>query len=211
MSEVGGIPTDRPSPARKRAWLLIPLVVFLALVALFYFRLGSGDPSRIPSALLDKPVPEFTLPPIEAGSRPGLASLDLSSGVHVLNIWGSWCGPCRLEHPILMRLAEDKRFDLVGIDYKDIPENAARYLGALGNPFARVGADRDGATSINFGSYGVPETFVVKDGVILHKFIGPLDEGSLASDLMPAIEKALGKPGQTPSAGIATDRSPRRG
>lgn len=179
----------------RRGWLLLPLVVFLALVALFYFRLGSGDSSRIPSALLNKPVPEFSLPPMAGGREPGLASADLAKGVHVVNIWASWCGPCRLEHPLLMRLADDKRFTLVGINYKDVPENAARFLGALGNPFARIGADASGATGIDWGVYGVPETFVVKDGIVTHKFIGPLNEEGLASDLMPAIEKALGKTG----------------
>ena len=194
MSETGDILPEGTAPRSRRVWLLIPLVVFLALVALFYFRLGSGDPSKIPSALINKPVPEFSLPPVDKSTGPGLTSADLSKGVHVLNIWGSWCGPCRLEHDLLMRLAQDKRFDLVGIDYKDIPENAARYLGALGNPFTKIGADHDGATFINFGSYGVPETFIVKDGIVLHKFIGPLSEEGLASDFMPALEKALGNP-----------------
>ena len=179
-------------PARgRRLWLLAPLVVFFVLVALFYFRLGAGDPSRIPSALLNKPVPDFSLPPIESGA--GLSSSDLARGVHVVNVWASWCGPCRVEHPILMQLAADKRFTLVGINYKDVPENAQRFLGALGNPFQRTGADRNGKTGINWGVYGVPETFIVKDGIIVHKFVGPLSEEGLASELMPAIEKALGK------------------
>src|SRR5262249_37869839 len=160
---------------------------FLGLAVLFYLRLNAGDPSRIPSALLDKPVPHFTLPPIEEGSGPGLADADLAKGVHLVNVWASWCAPCRLEHPLLTQLASDKRFDIVGINYKDIPENATRYLGALGNPYAKVGADRQGATAIDWGVYGVPETFVVKDGVVVHKFIGPLSEGGIASDLMPAI------------------------
>ena len=177
----------------RRLWLLVPLVVFLVLVALFYFRLGGGDPSRIPSALLNKPVPDFSLPPIEMGA--GLSSADLARGIYLVNVWASWCGPCRVEHPILMQLAADKRFTLVGINYKDVQENAQRFLGALGNPFERIGADRDGKTGIDWGVYGVPETFIVKDGIIVHKFIGPLSEEGLASDLMPAIEKALGKPG----------------
>ena len=177
----------------RRLWLLVPLLVFLVLVALFYFRLGGGDPSRIPSALLNKPVPDFSLPPIEMGA--GLSSADLARGIYLVNVWASWCGPCRVEHPILMQLAADKRFTLVGINYKDVQENAQRFLGALGNPFERIGADRDGKTGIDWGVYGVPETFIVKHGIIVHKFIGPLSEEGLASDLMPAIEKAIGKPG----------------
>jgi cytochrome c biogenesis protein CcmG/thiol:disulfide interchange protein DsbE len=175
----------------RRIWLFLPLVLFALLVALFYFRLGVGDPSRIPSALLNKPVPDFSLPAIEGGSGSGLAKADLSRGIHLVNVWASWCGPCRVEHPILMSLAGDQRFDVVGINYKDVPENAARFLGALGNPFAKIGADRDGKVGIDWGVYGVPETFVVKDGIIVHKFIGPLSEDGLASDLMPAIEKAI--------------------
>jgi cytochrome c biogenesis protein CcmG/thiol:disulfide interchange protein DsbE len=195
-----GVPTSpdtgsppESAPRRGRLWLLLPLIVFLALVGLFYFRLGAGDPSRVPSALLNKPVPDFSLPPLEEGQDSGLADEDLAEGVHVVNVWASWCGPCRLEHPILMGLAKDRRIHLVGINYKDIPENAARFMGALGNPFERIGADRSGKTGIDWGVYGVPETFVVKDGIIVHKFIGPLDEAGQKSDLMPAIEKALAR------------------
>ena len=187
---------DPPSRASRRPlWILLPLVAFLALAALFYFRLGAGDPSRIPSALLNKPVPDFTLTPIEGTGGTGLTSADLSDGVHLVNVWASWCGPCREEHPILMRLAEDDRFDLVGINYKDVPENAARFIGALGNPYARIGADRGGTTAIDWGVYGVPETFVVKDGIIVHKFIGPLSEEGLEADFMPALERALADEG----------------
>ncbi len=192
MSKTSGVASGGTSSTRsRRAWLLLPLVAFLALVALFYFRLGTGDPSRIPSALLNKAVPDFSLPPIEEGRGVGLSDEDLATGVHVVNVWASWCGPCRLEHPILMRLAVDKRFDVVGINYKDVPENAQRFIGALGNPFEKIGADREGKTGIDWGVYGVPETFIVKDGIIVHKFIGPLSEQGLASDFMPVIEKAL--------------------
>jgi cytochrome c biogenesis protein CcmG/thiol:disulfide interchange protein DsbE len=187
--------SDRPDAkaeaARLRLWLLLPLLGFLALAALFFFRLGSGDPSRIPSALLNKPVPEFTLPPVVEGQGQGLSTADLAKGVHVVNVWASWCGPCRAEHPILMRLSADPRIQIVGIDYKDVPENAVRFLGALGNPFKRVGADQEGRTAIDWGVYGVPETFIVKDGVIVHKFIGPLSEQGLATEFAPALERAL--------------------
>lgn len=174
----------------RRLWLLLPLAAFLALAVLFYVRLGVGDPSRVPSALLNKPVPDFSLPAL-GGEGVGLTDEDLAEGVFVVNVWGSWCGPCRLEHPILMQLAEDPRFEVVGINWKDVPENAVRFLGALGNPFAKVGADRGSGTIIDWGVYGAPETFIVKDGIIVYKFIGPLSEEALAADFMPALERAL--------------------
>jgi cytochrome c biogenesis protein CcmG, thiol:disulfide interchange protein DsbE len=190
MSDAATQP-GKATPRARRLWLLLPLMGFLALAGLFYFRLGAGDPSRIPSALINKPVPDFSLPPIVEGEGDGLADEALAEGVHVVNVWASWCGPCRLEHPLLMRLAADPRFHVVGINQKDIPENAVRFLGALGNPYALIGADPRGAASIDWGVYGVPETFIVKDGIILYKFVGPLSEQSLAADFIPALEKAL--------------------
>jgi cytochrome c biogenesis protein CcmG/thiol:disulfide interchange protein DsbE len=196
MTGAASLHPAAPSPSGEaqwgaRIWLLLPLVGFLALAALFYGRLGAGDPSRIPSVLINRPVPAFSLPPIMEGQGEGISDADLATGVQVVNVWGSWCGPCRLEHPILMRLSEDSRFQLVGINWKDVPENAVRFLGALGNPYDKLGADRQSSTIIDWGVYGAPETFIVKDGIIVYKFIGPLTEESLRSDFMPALERAL--------------------
>lgn len=173
------------------AWLAAPLVLFLLLAGLFYMRLGAGDPNRLPSVLIDKPVPEFALPAIEGYTSPPLTSDALDRGVSVVNVWASWCGPCRAEHPILMRLAEDNRFRIAGINQKDRPENARRFLGSLGDPYDLIGADTTGRASIDWGVYGVPETFIVKDGIIVHKFIGPLSQAGLENDFMPALEAAL--------------------
>ena len=192
MSDIGeSAPVAGQPRLAARLWLLLPLLGFLALAALFFFRLGAGDPARIPSALLNKPVPDFSLPPIVEGQGAGIADEALAKGVHVVNVWASWCGPCRLEHPLLMRLKADSRFQMVGINYKDVPENAVRFLGALGDPFDVNGADRQGTTAIDWGVYGVPETFIVKDGIIVHKFVGPLSDEGLTAEFMPALEKAL--------------------
>lgn len=188
---------DTP-PARRRIAVVLPLVLFLALAALFFFRLGSGDPSRIPSALIGRPVPDTALPPVpglmmrDGKPVPGIARGDFVGAVTLVNVWASWCVPCHDEAPILMRMAEDQRFRIVGINYKDQPENARRFVGRYGNPFAAVGADANGRASIDWGVYGVPETFVVgRDGRIAYKLVGPITPENLQATLMPAIERAL--------------------
>jgi cytochrome c biogenesis protein CcmG, thiol:disulfide interchange protein DsbE len=170
---------DETGP-RRRLLYLLPAVVFAALALLFLIRLLAGDPSRIPSALIGRPVPAFALEAlpglVQAGQPvPGLSDADLKGRVTVVNVWASWCGPCRQEHPMLIALAKNPSVRVVGINYKDNPENARRFLGALGNPFVAVGVDPSGRTAIDWGVYGVPETFIVgPDGTIRHKHIGPL-------------------------------------
>src|SRR5205814_7677378 len=168
-----------------------------ALAAIFWFRLGSGDPSRIPSALIGHPAPPTTLPALEGlvnnGAQvPGLDPSVFKGKVSVVNVWASWCVPCHDEAPLLTELGKDKRLQLVGINYKDVPENARRLLGRYGNPFSVVGVDGNGRASIEWGVYGVPETFVVgRDGTILYKMVGPVTPDNLDSVLKVAIEKAL--------------------
>ncbi len=189
------------APPRRRTVVLLPLIAFLALAALFMYRLGAGDPSRIPSALIGKAAPATDLPPIAGLERdgkpvPGLDSAVFEGEVTVLNVWASWCVPCHDEAPLLMQLAADKRIRIAGINYKDQPDNARRFLGRYGNPFVANGADANGRTAIEWGVYGVPETFVVgRDGKIAYKLIGPITPENLEKALKPAIEKALAASG----------------
>jgi cytochrome c biogenesis protein CcmG/thiol:disulfide interchange protein DsbE len=188
------------APARNRLIVLIPLLAFLALAALFMLRLGAGDPSRIPSALIGQTAPETRLPGLAGIERdgkevPGLDSANFKGAVTLLNVWASWCVPCRDEAPLLVRLAADQRIKIAGINYKDAPDNARRFLDRYGNPFAANGVDADGRAGIEWGVYGVPETFVIgRDGRISYKLIGPITAENLQSVLMPAIEKALSTP-----------------
>jgi cytochrome c biogenesis protein CcmG/thiol:disulfide interchange protein DsbE len=182
---------------RGRMLVLIPLLAFLALAALFVLRLGTGDPSRIPSALIGHAVPRTELLPLPGLERagkavPGLDSADFRGQVTVLNVWASWCVPCREEAALLMTLAADSRLRVVGMNYKDQPDNARRFLGRYGNPFAANGVDGNGRAAIEWGVYGVPETFVIdRDGRITYKLIGPLTPDNLETAVKPVIEKAL--------------------
>ncbi len=187
-----------PAPRQRRTFLvLLPLIVFLALALLFWFRLGSGDPSRIPSALLGRPAPQTILPELaglqDNGAQvPGLDPAAFKGQVSLVNVWASWCVPCHDEAPLLTELAKDKRFQLVGINYKDAADNARRFLGRYGNPFSHVGVDANGRASIEWGVYGVPETFVVgREGTIVYKLVGPITQQNLKAVLMPELEKAL--------------------
>lgn len=175
----------------RRLLLLLPVLVFAGLAALFWKGL-SGDPSTLPSTLINKSVPAFTLPAVAELNVPGLSDGDLKTGkVTVVNIWASWCGPCRTEHPLLMELSKRGDITLVGINNKDEPANAARFLGALGQPFAKVGADTKGRVTIDWGGYGVPETFIVDGaGLIRYKLVGPLSAQMLTTTFDTEIKKA---------------------
>jgi cytochrome c biogenesis protein CcmG, thiol:disulfide interchange protein DsbE len=190
-------PVADTSP-RSRRWLVaLPLVVFLALAGLFLLRLYGGDPSKIPSALIGRPAPQTALPALEGLVRdgtqvPGLDPSAFRGKVSVVNVWASWCVPCHDEAPLFTQLARDKRLQLVGINYKDTPDNARRFLGRYGNPFGIVGVDGNGRASIEWGVYGVPETFVIgREGTILYKMVGPVTAENLDSVLKVEIEKAL--------------------
>lgn len=175
----------------RRVYLLVPLVLFLALASLLFYRLGSGDPSVVPSALINKPAPALGLPALEGANVPALDPAAFKGNVTIVNVWASWCGPCRAEHPLLEKLSKDSRIRVSGINYKDRPANALRFLNQYGNPFAVIGVDEAGRAAIEWGVYGVPETFLVgRDGRIRFKQIGPLTAENLPR-LLAEIEKAL--------------------
>ena len=194
MSDVG----PPAPPTRRRSLLMaLPLVLFAGLAALFWFRLGDRDPSRIPSALIGRPAPATVLPPVEGlvnngAAVPGLDPEAFKGKVSVVNVFASWCVPCHDEAPLLTAMARDTRFQVVGINYKDAPDNARRFLGRYGNPFSIVGADGNGRAGIEWGVYGVPESFIVgRDGNIAYKLVGPVTPENIETVLKPEIDKAL--------------------
>jgi cytochrome c biogenesis protein CcmG, thiol:disulfide interchange protein DsbE len=191
---------EQPASVWRRLIVLLPLVLFIGLAGLFFLRLGDPtDRSTVPSALIGRAVPDVTLPPLEGVERdgkpmPGITPALFAGKVTVLNVWGSWCVPCRDEAPLLHALAHDSRIQLVGIDQRDQPENARAFLNRYGNPFVALGADPNGRASIEWGVYGVPETFVIgRDGRIAYKLIGPISPENLIAALKPEIEKALAR------------------
>lgn len=174
----------------KRVLFLVPLAVFAVLAA--YFAVGlTKDPKRIPSALIDKPAPEFSLPPIDGMDGPGFSTADLRQGeVSVVNVFASWCVPCRAEHPLINELADRGLARVYGLNYKDEAAAARQWLDRLGNNYTAIGADTSGRVGIDWGVYGVPETFIVDgQGRIRYKHVGPLDRNKLENELIPMIRE----------------------
>lgn len=185
-------PVSGESAAKgPRLGYLVPLLVFAALAVI----LGIGltlDPRKVPSPLIGKPVPEFSLPPVK-GRTLGLASADLKGHVSLVNVFASWCIPCRQEHPLFVELKARGVVPIYGINYKDRPDDAARWLDELGDPYTRTGADLDGRVAIDWGVYGVPETFLVdREGRIAYKHIGPLTPRIMSEKIIPLIEQLRG-------------------
>lgn len=178
----------------RKVLIALPLAGFLGLAILFFFRLGAGDPSQLPSVLIGKPAPMLTLPPLDGLLRdgapvPGLDPARFQGNVTIVNVWASWCVPCRDEAALLLKLSTDRRYQILGINYKDETENARRFLGRYGNPYATVGVDRNGRAAIDWGVYGVPETFVIgRDGKIVFKLVGPVTKENL-----PALKREMEK------------------
>ena len=195
MSEAAG-----PSKARRVLVAAIPLIIFGALAGIFLMQLTSGrDNSVIPSALIGKSAPTLALQPLEGAIRagqpvPALDTAAIKGKLTLVNVWASWCVPCRQEHPVLLGLAQDPRINVVGINYKDKNDAALAFLGELGNPFRAIGVDPRGVAAIDWGVYGIPESFLVgPDGKILFKQVGPFTDDAVRNRLLPKIEEALSK------------------
>lgn len=178
-----------------RLWFFIPIAVFALTVAILFSGLWR-DPHELPSALVGKLAPAFDLAAVELPkdlARPGVASADLKGKASIVNFFASWCIPCKAEHPLLLRLKESGVAPIYGIDYKDKPEDAGKFLSELGNPYDRIGADRDGRVGIDFGVYGVPETYVIdKAGRIRLRHVGPLTPADVTKELAPLVRTLKG-------------------
>lgn len=192
----------RQPESLRRLLLLVPMLAFVAIA--IFLRAGlTRDPREIPSPLVGKAVPRFSLPPVQ-GRTLGLSSDDLTGSVSIVNVFASWCAPCRQEHPLFLQLQQERLVPIHGLNYKDRPEDASRWLDTLGDPYARTGADLDGRVGIDWGVYGVPETFVIdRDGRIAYKHIGPITARVLDEKLRPLVLGLLAGTRKSPSSASA--------
>ena len=182
----------RPRAPLSRILVALPLAIAAALGALFYWGLQNYD-DALPSALIGRPAPEFSLPPV-GGRGEGLSTADLRGEVSLVNFWASWCAPCRVEMPLLVELAQAGTVRIYGVNYKDDPGAALRLLDELGNPFAQVGADATGRAGLDWGVYGMPETFVIDaEGRIAYKHVGPFTQQALEEQILPVIARLEGE------------------
>jgi cytochrome c biogenesis protein CcmG, thiol:disulfide interchange protein DsbE len=188
---------DEPAKPARVGWVALPVVLFATLAVLFAVSLKSGDPSRLPSALIGKPVPAFAFTPIDGLGSVGPATNGFDQAavakgrVSVVNFWASWCGPCVEEHAQLVALKAQPGLQVVGVNVKDDPGAAKQFLARYGNPYEMIGADRVGRGSIEWGVYGTPETFIINGaGKITFKFVGPITAAALSEKILPAIEAA---------------------
>jgi cytochrome c biogenesis protein CcmG/thiol:disulfide interchange protein DsbE len=177
---------------KRVAFFLVPLALFIALSA-FLLRGLWLNPREVPSPLINKPAPQFTLPKLHSEALP-FDSKDMLGQVWIFNVWASWCGPCRNEHPLFNQLASKKLVPIIGLNYKDQPANAKAWLQELGDPYLLTVADREGRVGIDFGVYGVPETFVIdKQGVIRYKHIGPVTAEAMDKKIIPLVKELQAK------------------
>jgi len=183
--------TDEPKRSGFRPWMIVPALGAFAVVSTFFVGLGREDQDVLPSQLIDRPAPDFALDGVEGlDGVPGLATADLTGGgVKLVNVWASWCVPCRAEHPFIEALAEE--LPVHGLNYKDDPQAARTFLAELGNPYTRIGADESGRVGIEWGVYGVPETYVIDgEGRVRYRHVGPINPGDIEKRIRPAIEAA---------------------
>ncbi len=189
---------SKPGSARSLVFALVPLVLFLLLCGVFYTLLiqEGRKTSDLPSALLDLPAPQLSVPALEGTGLPGMEADMFDGQVSVVNVFGSWCVPCRQEHPQILKLGGDPRFRLIGLNQRDKPENALSFLNELGNPYDIIGVDPSARVSIEWGVYGVPETFLVDQrGIIFYKHVGPIGPDALEGVIIPLLESRLQEDG----------------
>ena len=178
---------------KKVLLAVAPIVVFIILVVFFWFALEK-DPKKLNSNLIDKPVPQFKLPALQNPEQVYTTD-DLPNELFLLNVWGSWCGPCHVEHPFLMKYSQQYAVPIVGVNYKDKTIDGLSFIESKGNPYSMIIADKEGTLAIDLGVYGAPETYIIdSSGTIRYRYVGVIDERSWESKILPVIEQVQGKP-----------------